>query len=733
VRRRGRIAALAAAAIAAFALLPVAAQADTSNTLTIVGTSDVSDSGLIPNLIGPEFEQAFPQFAFKYLGNATQTAINDAENGSVGASMLIVHAASLENQFVANGYSYNNQYGYAIFRNDFVLAGPSGSNDAAAANVSGTGATNGTNNIVQAFIDVAQAGYNGGGTPKATFVSRGGAPGTVVAEHGIWQLAYQNDPSDIPADTIMCTVSSTNGGGMAPISATYAAGQAPAITNGDPCPGDGGSPTEAEVPNWYAVTGLTQGPNVVFADNCKTAMGGTATVPVNSPLNSCYVFTDRGTYDYLSSGTDSSGSNTFFTIPDLSILTSDNSATAPGGANELINYFHAYVINPDANTALCQNMCESVNLPAAQDFIKFITSPTIQSQLANYLKFNTNDSLGAPFVADASPDISATGFPSTDAAGKPVTVTGAVTNAEIGYPNPTGETVSVAQVVAGEPVAVPGATDVVSGSAGDYSITFTPPSSGSYEVTTQPISQVELTEFDGAPLSPSFGDILQSGASAPTTITVDGTAAISSAKVSPGGVTVSGTVGPASLDGNGKVSILARKNGSTGGYSEIGTVALAAGQSTYAVSASLRAGSWQVEASYSDPGEVASGTSAPSSVTIPSRPPPHAVTFKKTSAKKGKVTVSGKLTPAPTTSGAKVELFAVSTSSLKKTTLKRAIRARIASVGLKQVGKATIKPGKTTFTIKVKLKRGFHWTLQLEYVQRGQTSAFSKLSTVAVH
>ena len=110
----------------ALLVAPALASADTSSTLTIVGTSDVNDSGLVPNLIQPAFNKAFPQYTFKYVGSATGAAIQNAENGTGGPSALIVHAASLENQFVANGFSYNNQYGYAIFTNDFVLAGPTG-------------------------------------------------------------------------------------------------------------------------------------------------------------------------------------------------------------------------------------------------------------------------------------------------------------------------------------------------------------------------------------------------------------------------------------------------------------------------------------------------------------------------------------------------------------------------------------------------------------------------------
>ena len=55
---------------------PALANADTGSTLTVVGTSDVSDSGLIQNLIQPEFEKVqYPQFTFKYVGTATGTAI----------------------------------------------------------------------------------------------------------------------------------------------------------------------------------------------------------------------------------------------------------------------------------------------------------------------------------------------------------------------------------------------------------------------------------------------------------------------------------------------------------------------------------------------------------------------------------------------------------------------------------------------------------------------------------
>ena len=107
------------------------------------------------------------------------------------------------------------------------------------------------------------------------------------------------------------------------------------------------------------------------------------------------------------------------------MVTRQNSASAPGGAFELINYFHVYIINPAKPN-------ETVNLPAAQDFVNFLTSPTFQSQLKNYLP--TGDPGGPPFVADASPNLTASGIPAKYHAGKPVKVSGTLVNAEPGFP-----------------------------------------------------------------------------------------------------------------------------------------------------------------------------------------------------------------------------------------------------------------------------------------------------------
>jgi tungstate transport system substrate-binding protein len=575
-----RIATLVGLAVATtLLLLPALARADTPSTLNAVGTSDVNDSGLIPNLIKPEFQAAYPQFTFTYHPSATGAAINAAKAGgtTTGPSILIVHAASLENSFVGDGYSYN-QYGNAIFTNDFVLAGPTG-------DPAGVGA-NAAHNIAQAFVDVATAGVAG----HATFITRGGtstASGTTVEEHEIWALV--NSSHLTPTGVVLCNVSTADGGGMSPIKPSVQA------TSGQACP-DTGTVDGTDAPPWYYVNSMaSQGANVIATNACTVGSSGP---------NTCYVLTDRGTYDYLSSGSDPAGA-----IPNLGILTRDNAATAPGGANELTNYFHVYIINPARPNEA------DVNLTAAKDFVNFLTSPSFQNQLSSYLD-DTSDPGGAPFKADASPIITSTTLPSTVNAGSSVTVSGSVTNAEqgAGYVEPVGQTVSVDEIVAGVPVVVNSAKI---GTGGTYSITFKPTSSGAYQVATPQMSLVE-----NASLSPVYGDILSPAATTASPITVVGL------------------------------------------------------------------------------------------------PAPHTLTFKSVKVSKGKFTVTGALKPGPALSGAKVELFALRTTGPS---------------GQKKVATVSVGKGKTKFTIKGKLKRGFKWILQLEYVQKGQTSTWSGLKTVAVH
>jgi len=671
VRRLLPLSILGLLAAAAMMLAPAMASADSASTVTIVGTSDVSDSGLFTNLIKPGFQAAFPQYTLNYNGAATGAAIQAAENGTGGPSALIVHAASLENQFVAGGFSLNNQFGHAIFRNDFILAGTTG-------DVAGVGSGGAANNIGQAFADLAAAGVAG----NLTFDSRGGtnnAPGTTVEEHQLWAL--MNSSGLTPTGVSLCTVAAGDGGGMTPIlpADLPASGQ---------CPDSGTVTGPADLPPWYRIVSGNQANNVIATNACTP-----------TPHN-CYALTDRGTYDFLSAGGQGGGPSQ---VSQLSIVARDNSASAPGGPFALLNYFHAYIINPNKPG-------EAVNVPGAQALVSFLTSPSFQASLRNYLA-NTGDPGGPPFIGDASPGLSSSGFPTLVGPNTPVTVTGTVAQSQPGFAPLSGQTVSVDQVAGGIPVAV--ASSNTNGSGG-YSITFVPKSSGSYQVVTGELSQVE-----NASLSPAYGDILAPAATSASSLTVRGTNSLTTAQATSTGVTVAGSVGPAAPDGNATVAIMARPQSSKGKFKSAGTSKLAAGQSVYAFSGKLAAGKWTVETVYQDGSQFVSATSVTKNITVKQRTTN--VSFKKTTVQKGKITVSGALSLAPAVSKAKVMLLALQTS-----------RTRAASAKFKQIGKTTVGAGKKKFTIKGKLKRGVSYVLELEYVHSGQPTTFSKLKSIAV-
>ena len=173
----------------------------------------------------------------------------------------------------------------------------------------------------------------------------------------------------------------------------------------------------------------------------------------------------------------------------MAILSRDNAPSAAGGAEALVKYFHAYVINP-------AKPGEAVNVEAAQDFVGLLTSLTLQSQVSRYL----TEPGGGPFAATASPFVSASPSNTSVDTGGSVSVTGGLLNAEPGFPKLAGQAVTV------ERVSSAGPQPVVSGltnADGQYTLAFMPPVSGSYEVATGPISQVEL-----ASLEPPFSDLL---------------------------------------------------------------------------------------------------------------------------------------------------------------------------------------------------------------------------------
>ena len=514
--------------------------------------------------------------------------------------------------------------------------------------------------------------------------SRGGttnASGTTVEEHTLWAL--MNSAGLTPAGVVVCTVSAADGGGATPIKPSVQA------TSGQPCP-DSGSVSQADAPSWYFINGGNQAANVVATNAC-TAGGGSG--------NNCYSLTDRGTFDFLASGTDPAGS-----VPNLKIVTRNNSASAPGGANELINYFHVYIINPN-------KAGQTVNVTAAQDFVTFLTSTAVQGELKNYLAI-TGDPGGPPFVADASPHLTVKGLPKTYHAGRPLTVSGQVTNAQPGFPEPSGARVFVDQIVGGLPVHVASAK---TNASGKYSIRVSPTSSGSYQVATGQISQIEIPT-----LNPAYGDILSPAASVAVPVAVQSKVSGLSVKSVGGRALVVGSVAPGKGHAKATVTFLARKAGSHGAFRKVTVDRLGTNDGNFAAALALAASKkgWQVEVKFQDGKQVLGTTSATKKVTV--KPAPHA-SAKLSSVKvsNGNVTVRGTVFPKPT-SGARVELLALNTAAGSPA------RFRVFKT-------VHVARGKKQFTLHAKLKRGTRWILELQYVQKGQASGFSKLRTIALH
>lgn len=429
------VAGIAAAGLAAglAAVVAPAATAADPEPFVVVGTSDVFDSNLAQTVLEPGFEAAYPQYDFQYVSKGTGAAIAYAEAGTADA--MLVHAAALENQFVDQGYSLET-YGRAIFWGDYVLLGP-------ASDPAGV-LTGAPHDIATAFEKVAAAGAAG----TANFVSRGGTPGTTVQEHAIWALT---------SGTTTCDVSATNGGGTSPSTAS------------------GACPSQISYPSWYHATGLTQGPNVLNASTCNYDGGN------------CYVFTDRGTFNYLQS----TGQAT-----NLQIVTRDNAKTARGGQPLLVNSFHAYGLNP---AKFADNPNVDINTEAATDFLTWITSPDVQKKIGAYLADQ-----GAPFLPSAAPSI--TGAPSVTkiAKGKKVTLAGRIANVVPGTPALDGVTVRIFAVDPTASLPAPKLVGkVVTGASGRFKLTLRPKATRYYIASTPAITKIE-----DATLDPVFGDLL---------------------------------------------------------------------------------------------------------------------------------------------------------------------------------------------------------------------------------
>ena len=135
-----------------------------SKAVILSTTTSTQDSGLL-DLLVPMFERT-TGYSVKTVSVGTGQALALAARGE--ADVALVHAPSLEKQYVADGKMRNRRL---VMYNDFVLIGPA--DDPAG---------------VRGLAKVAEALRKIAGT-QSRFVSRGDKSGTHVLELGLWKQA----------------------------------------------------------------------------------------------------------------------------------------------------------------------------------------------------------------------------------------------------------------------------------------------------------------------------------------------------------------------------------------------------------------------------------------------------------------------------------------------------------------------------------------------------------------
>ena len=140
--------------------VPVAAQ----ERLRLATTTSTENSGLLSVLL-PPFEKMF-NLKVDVVAVGTGKAIKLGENGD--ADVILVHARSMEDKFVNDGYGVNRR---DVMHNDFVIVGPAA--DPAGVKEAKT--------ATEAFSKIA--------AKESMFVSRGDQSGTHKMEQGLWSKA----------------------------------------------------------------------------------------------------------------------------------------------------------------------------------------------------------------------------------------------------------------------------------------------------------------------------------------------------------------------------------------------------------------------------------------------------------------------------------------------------------------------------------------------------------------
>ncbi len=133
-------------------------------TLTLTTTTSTYDTGLLEE-VNAAFEERFGADV-DAVAQGTGQALETARNGD--SDLVMVHARSLEDDFLEAGYGVNRR---DLMFNDFVVVGPA--DDPAG--------IEGSEEVTAAFATMADA--------EAIFVSRGDNSGTHTKELAIWDAA----------------------------------------------------------------------------------------------------------------------------------------------------------------------------------------------------------------------------------------------------------------------------------------------------------------------------------------------------------------------------------------------------------------------------------------------------------------------------------------------------------------------------------------------------------------
>lgn len=133
-------------------------------TLTLTTTTSTYDTGLLSE-INSAFTDRFGA-SVDAVAQGTGAALRTARNGD--ADVVMVHARSLEDEFLRNGYGINRR---DLMFNDFVIVGPE--DDPAG--------IDGLTDVLEAFEQIAET--------ESVFISRGDESGTHVKELTIWDEA----------------------------------------------------------------------------------------------------------------------------------------------------------------------------------------------------------------------------------------------------------------------------------------------------------------------------------------------------------------------------------------------------------------------------------------------------------------------------------------------------------------------------------------------------------------